>query len=150
MRSCIKRSSNSSIARRAYSDLLTPKRLAVASMLTARFLGMRREKEMRSSIGAPMRYVVMQIVLHKMLQSSDTHRTTDCASRSPHPAKGVRVKSPSRVRIPLTARKNPNQTKTKQPKPTPTTKPETNHKKTKTKPHKHHTNEQAKKDVSDA
>jgi len=50
MRSCIKRSSNSSIARRAYSDLLIPKRLAVASMLVAKVLGIRREKEMRSSI----------------------------------------------------------------------------------------------------
>jgi hypothetical protein len=66
MRSCINRSSNSSIARRAYSDLLTPKRLAVASMLAAKALGIRREKEMRSSIGllrlAPVSRIVIQIV----------------------------------------------------------------------------------------
>jgi len=97
MRSCIKRSSNSSMARRAYSDLLMPKRFAVASMLAARPLGMRREKEVRSSMGAPECVRRTTYCITKKWKFK-WYILYDISCVGIRPCKGVRVKSSSRVR----------------------------------------------------
>jgi hypothetical protein len=68
MRSCMRCWLNSSMARRAYSDLLKPERLASSAMLRAKSLGMRSENVVNDSMA--------KIVLLTVLLSSITFSNT--------------------------------------------------------------------------
>ena len=68
MRSCMRCWLNSSMARRTYSDLLKPARLASTAMLRAKSLGMRSEKVVNDSMA--------KLVLQSVLLSSITYSNT--------------------------------------------------------------------------
>src|ERR1700736_2821452 len=83
MRSCMRCWLNSSMARRAYSDLLKPARLASTAMLRAKSLGMRSEKVVNDS----MARIVLLIVRLSSITSSNTLAQRGTANQSPDSAR---------------------------------------------------------------